>query len=192
MVRFPALCKNHVVPINGKLALPFSRKNVFCLCFQRKINFVGSQGLDFLNYFHSLLPSRDPISQKRKPWNLVIWPELFCRSSSHHYSCYTNVHLAALLESCFHYSHLSFKMRWKYRADICASLKAKQKPKFRQWNVLNTAAETSERKFASYLEINMSVLRSRQITLWFPAPHLRIFTKSLTFILLFQMMIGQI
>lgn len=117
--------------INAKLALPFPRKNVFCLCFQRKIKFVGNQGLDFLNNFHCLLPSRDPISQKRKPihsWNLVKWSEPFCRSSSHQYSYCTNVHLAASLVSCFRYSHLSFKIRWNYRTNICASLKAKQSP----------------------------------------------------------------
>lgn len=29
------------------LPRPFSRRNVFCLPFQRKINFIGNQGLDF-------------------------------------------------------------------------------------------------------------------------------------------------
>lgn len=65
MVRFPAVCRNQVVPINAKLTLPFLRKNVFCFSFQRNINFIGHQGLDFLGIFIPPHPLETP-SPKRE------------------------------------------------------------------------------------------------------------------------------
>lgn len=78
-VVFPAVRRKQVIPFDAKLALPFSRRNVFCSPFQGKINFIDDQGLDLFNSFPSPSPSEDPLPQKRKhtsPWNLVMRPEL--------------------------------------------------------------------------------------------------------------------